>query len=67
MEIEFIKQQKLDHISSLDEIELFNCEDGHMNGHYTVAQVDSETGDVTLVGKGRQEGVITTICLGGDE
>lgn len=67
MEIEFIKQQKQDHISSLDEIELYNCEDHWMNGLYTVAQVDSETGDVTLVGKGRQEGTITTICLGGDE
>lgn len=67
MEIEFIKQQKPEHISSLDEIELYNCEDHHMNGLYTVAQVDSETGDVTLVGKGRLEGTITTICFGEGE
>lgn len=65
MDIRFIQQRKSEHITVMDEIELYNCEGGYMPGEYTVADVEPN-GDVTLVGRGRLSGVIAVICLGGD-
>lgn len=64
MEIEFHQQKYPDHITVGDEVELYNCEEHMMNGHYTVAIVEDD-GEVTLVGKGRHEGTITTINMQG--
>lgn len=63
MELRFIEQQHPDYVSTRDVIELFNCEDRSLNGNWTVAQIDNESGDVTLIGMGSKSGYITTICL----
>lgn len=65
MDIRFIRQRKPEHITVMDEIELYNCEGGYMPGNYTVADVEPN-GDVTLVGKGELSGVIAVICMGAE-
>src|SRR3990170_2000951 len=65
MDFRFIKQSKAEHITDLDVIELYNCTDGYMPGEYTVATVDTETGEVTLVGAGKLSGYIAVINMGG--
>ena len=65
MDIRFIKQRTPESITTLDVIELFNCsDDGYMPGEYTVADVEPEIGDVTLVGMGELSGYVALICLG---
>lgn len=68
MELRFITQQVPESISSLDVVELVNCErgDGFMNGEYTVGQVDPDSGDVMLVGMGELSGHIANINLGNE-
>lgn len=65
MDIRFIQQLTPESITTLDVIELYNCGDsGYMPGEYTVADVEPETGDVTLVGAGKLSGYVAVICLG---
>jgi hypothetical protein len=60
MEFEFIEQRKPEHITVGDKIELFNCEDHHMNGQYLVFDVEQD-GEVTLAGVGKKQGVFTVV------
>lgn len=62
MEIEFVKQAVKEHISIMDEIVLYNCEEDMMNGPFTVAAFNNG-GEVTLVGRGRNEGTICVIYV----
>lgn len=65
MDIRFIQQRTPESITTLDVIELYNCGDGgYMPGEYTVADVEPETGDVTLIGSGKLSGYVAVICLG---
>lgn len=67
MALKFIKQQIAESISTGDKIELYNCDDHQLNGTYIVADVEPETGDVTLVGTGDKGGYVTVINMGGEE
>lgn len=65
MDMRFIQQRTPEKITTLDVIELCNCGDaGYNPGEYTVADVEPETGDVTLVGMGPLSGYVAVICLG---
>lgn len=67
MDIRFIQQRTPESITTFDVIELYNCGDeGYSPGEYTVADVEPDTGDVTLIGMGRLSGIIAMICLGQD-
>lgn len=67
MDFRFIKQRVPDSITTLDEIDLYNCTDGYMPGHYKVASVEPDTGEVVLVGMGKLQGHVAMVVFGEDE
>lgn len=62
MEYKIKEQRHAGYVTVGDKLELYNCEDHHMNGDYAVLMVE-ESGEITLGGLGKKSGYVTVVCM----